>query len=295
MPEIEPNQDSEITMKPTTSIEIMGCGQGIYSLHDWASQGLPISRRDLHWKEGRSAFELGRSWTGPGGCVVPEQVRNLLNSHEDLGGVDLLMGFIEHETKLPFGDRGPRCHDLMVKAVRGYDLVTICIEAKADETFGGTVRAELEQAIAASRKRPSGTTRFPERLDWLTRLLFGTSVFASKDRGALDPMFSKLFYQLFTAIGGTLLEAKHQRAGLAILIFHEFRTSETDDRKLRRNANALDSFLRVFLDTNGRGGENLADGKMLGPIWVNPKVADLGVEMPVGVPLYIGKIRTDLV
>jgi hypothetical protein len=41
----------------------------------------------------------------------------LLNSHEDLRDVEILSGFVEHETKLPFGERGPRCHDLMVCAV----------------------------------------------------------------------------------------------------------------------------------------------------------------------------------
>ena len=78
-----------------------------------------------------------------------------------------------------------------------------------------------------------------------------------------------------------------------VLIFNEFRTHATEDRKLQLNADALDSFLRVFLHANGRAGETLAEGNILGPIRINPNVPDLGVEIPIGIPLYIGKIRTD--
>lgn len=177
----------------------------------------------------------------------------LLNSHEDLRDVEILSGFVEHETKLPFGERGPRCHDLMVCAVRHGEPVTICIEAKADEAFGGTIQAELEKVLASATKR-SGDTRFPERLDWLTRFLFGESVFMSMGITTLEPAFSGLFYQLLSAIGGTLIEAKIQCAGAAVLIFNEFRTHATEDRKLQLNAEALDSFLRVFLHANGRAG-----------------------------------------
>ena len=55
----------------------------------------------------------------------------------------------------------------------------------------------------------------------------------------------------------------------------------------------LGSFLRAFLHANGRAGETLAEGNILGPIRINPNVPDLGVEIPIGIPLYIGKIRTD--
>jgi hypothetical protein len=76
--------------------------------------------------------------------------------------------------------------------------VPICVEAKADESFGGKVTEELRKA----RKRPS--TKFPERLDWLTRSLLGFPAF--KDDQLLVPsdVVANLPFQLLSAIGGTV-------------------------------------------------------------------------------------------
>ncbi len=78
--------------------------------------------------------------------------------------------------------------------------MTVCIEAKADESFGGKVAEELRKA----RKRP--VTRFPERLDWLTRSLLGLPAFEDDQFLVLSDVVANLPYQLLSAIGGTLLE-----------------------------------------------------------------------------------------
>ncbi len=150
----------------------------------------------------------------------------------------ILSGITEHETALPpLGSRGPRCHDLALKAEQaGWD-VTVCIEAKADESFGGTVAEELRKA----ERRP--VTNFPQRIEWLTRSLLGLPAFKDDQ---LSDVVAKLPYQLLCAIGGTLLEAKLQRASKAVFLVHEFRTMATVDAKLDANANALNQFLRFL-------------------------------------------------
>lgn len=155
-----------------TNVKIKShAGDPIRSFIDWEKHALPPERRKLHWKKGRSAYELGWSWTANGEPAVPCELIQLLDSHEGTTRIVILSGITEHETTLPFGNRGPRCHDLALRAEQDGCAVTVCIEAKADESFGGTVAKELINA----RKRP--VTRFPERLDWLTRSLLGLQAF----------------------------------------------------------------------------------------------------------------------
>jgi hypothetical protein len=61
----------------------------------------------------------------------------------------------------------------------------------------------------------------------------------------------RMRYQLFTAVAGTLLEAKARHATTAILLIHEFRTHASDDANLRDNAEALKGFLSLFCSHNG--------------------------------------------
>jgi len=168
-------------------------------------------------------------------------------------------------------------------------LTTICIEAKADETFGRTVGEELGEA----RKRP--VTRFPERLDWLTRSLLGIPAFEDEQDLVPSDAISDLRYQLFPAIAGTLLEAQLQKATTAVFIVHEFRTIATVDTKLEANADALNDFLSLFYSRNGGPDEELQLqlGEMIGPISITERPVAGAPTMPSEIPLFIGKIRTD--
>lgn len=145
---------------------------------------------------------------------MPRQLAQLLESHEGTRGVVILTGITERETPLPFCDRGPRCHDLALQAEQDGRVVTICIEAKADESFGGTIHRELSAARKRAATRKSGDTRFPERLEWLTRSLLGLRAFKDVEHQVLDEVVADLPYQLFPAIAGTLLEAEHMKASV---------------------------------------------------------------------------------
>ena len=167
--------------------------------------------------------------------------------------------------------------------------MTVCIEAKADESFGGTVAEELRKA----KRRP--VTKFPERLDWLTRSLLGVPAFEDDQLLVLSDVISTLPYQLLSAIGGTLLEAKLQRASKAVFLVHEFRTMSTVDAKMDANANALNSFLRLLQTLNNGEAEDtkLESGHIVGPIFITDRRVEGAIKIPCDVPLFIGKIRTD--
>lgn len=260
----------------------------IHSFSDWEAYAMPPERKLKHWKEGRSACELGRIWTVNGEPRVPPELLGLLDSHDATRGAIILSGVTEHETTLPFGSRGPRCHDLALQAEHD-GIITICIEAKADESFGGTVAEELLKA----RKRP--VTKFPERLDWLTRSLLGLSAFDDDERTVLSNVVSGLPYQLFSAVGGTIQEAETKNAAKAVLVVHEFRTALTTDAKMELNSAALDCFLRLVLAKNGVADEafHLQHGKLFGPVPIIVRSVVGTRPMSCHIPFFVGKIMTD--
>ena len=250
---------------------------------------MPPNRKLKHWKEGRSAFELARIWTANGEPAVPSELAELLNSHDAVRGTVIRSGITEHETQLPPGKHGPRCHDLALFAEQGQSAVTICVEAKADEPFGATVADELRN----SAKRP--VTAFPLRLDWLTRSLLGLPAFKGEGHNAVSDQIRNLPYQLLTATAGALLEAENQHSAKAILVIHEFRTSETEDEKMESNAEKLNRFLRLLLQQNGAADVNLQlrCGQLMGPLPLLERSVEKAHKMPYRIPLFVGKIRTD--
>jgi hypothetical protein len=278
-----------------TTVQIKShAGTQIRSFLDWEKHSLPDERKQ-HWKEGRSACELGQSWTAAGEPSVPPELAQLLESHEGTRGIVILSGITEHETPLPFGNRGPRCHDLALRAEQDGHAVTVCIEAKADESFGGTVAKELLRARTRARTSKQLRTRFPERLDWLTRSLLGFPAFEDEKLLVLSAAVAELPYQLLSAIGGTLLEAEDQNAAKAVFVVHEFRTAATEDSKLSVNATALNIFLRRLLSANNQQGDSfeLRCGQIIGPVLITDRPVACATKIPYHVPLFIGKIRTD--
>lgn len=268
-------------------------GKEIKGFSDWEKYALPPARKK-HWKEGRSEFELGRVWTTRGEPRVPYDLHELLESHAGTRGTVVKTGVTQHETTLPFARSGTRCHDLMLKAELDGGVVTICIESKADESFGGTLKDELARARKRAQQR-NRKTRFPERLDWLTCSLLGLPAFRDEQRLEILAAISTLPYQLLSAIGGTLLEAERQDATRAIFVVHEFRTSLTKDVLLKANGDALNCFLRLLLSANhGTIGDlPLRNGQMIGPISITERTVTAAIKMPLNLPLFIGKIRTD--
>lgn len=265
------------------------CGKPIRCFADWAEFALPPERMRRHWKKGRSAFELGREWVPGTSPEVPESLMRLLDSHEATRGIRFHAGKTECETPLPFSTRGPRCHDLALYGSRAGYSVTVCIEAKADESFGETVANELKSAM----KRPGSA--FPLRFDWLCRSLLGCAGFVNFSELVLSSAVAHLRYQLFSAVAGTLLEAANQRSRLAVFVVHEFRTSATDDRKLAENAAALHDFVAALLAHNSCDSANVVseDRSLIGPITMCPQGIPSTVPVPTDIPLFIGKIRTD--
>jgi hypothetical protein len=116
-------------------------------------------KKEGHWKPGRNAMELARSWFLNDILSPPEELMRLLLSEESLQDLRLLRGVPELVTPLPMKGEG-RNHDLWLHGETSSDSVTICVEAKTDEPFGNYSIAEYRER-AITRRNRGGTNRSP--------------------------------------------------------------------------------------------------------------------------------------
>ncbi len=249
-------------------------GLEITSLQAWGELGGPAAEH--HWKENRSAYELARAWI-EGDAV--ERVTDLLGLRPELSGLRLEEGVAEKKTNFDDIPRGPRNHDLLVRATSDAGPVIIGVEGKADEPFDLPLRRWRDEAL-----RRSPESGAPARIDSLATLFFGTTI--DDDQG--QPPLADLGYQLFSGLAGTLADAKEADANRAVFLVHEFVTSETEEDKHRSNASALDDFVaRLGCDPGKRAGE--AGG------WISTfvSVSGDGTWMPVTTEVAVGKLVTN--
>lgn len=222
-------------------------------------------KREIHWKDGRSAKENAKAWIAAAPNFQPD-VAQALENCPDFG--PLRFWRAEPEVRI-FIDRHRGEHpniDLFLVAEDDHGLMVIAIEAKADETFGDTLadRRRHAEAALASNPRSKALIRLEELVD----------------RYGLDfqhPHVPRLRYQLLTATAAVLEQAKLRSSKRAVLIAHEFVTPLTDPAKRERNSADLDHFLSTAF---GFGGQ-LTPGGVAGPF-----------QIESALNLYVGKVRT---
>ena len=242
----------------------------ISTLDEWNNLAPPKSVN--HWIPSRSAMETAIAWLEDGGASLPSEVARVLEAHPDFGPV--LSWHAEPEAKLRFDDFAgePRNSDLAVYAEDRHGPFLVAVEAKADESFGGTFADTLVAAVEryVSNPRSKGVAR---------ALQLASALFGSRQNG--DPQIGVLRYQLMTAVAGALCEAKRHSFARTVLLVHEFVTDKTQDERLARNAADLASFVsRICRQTVPR-----VENGLLGPFFVpgEPLVSEPA-------KLYIGKV-----
>jgi hypothetical protein len=209
-------------------------GLTIDSLDGWASLGTPASVE--HWKQGRSAYELARDWIDGDAATA---VVSLLSTQSEFTGLELIDGVAEKRTQFDDDSRGPRNHDLLLRGrLPSGELVTVAVEGKADEPFDLPLWRYRETGL--KRSTDTGTLA---RSDALVRQFFQTSLAADRS----EPPIICMGYQLFSALAGTLADAKSHGSPQAVLLVMEYVTDLTDDTEHAHNARMLDNFLSRLL------------------------------------------------
>lgn len=249
---------------PITKTDALGQHM-ISTLQDWYSYAPPKS--PSHWRAGRSAMELARAWLGNGDGSLPQEVGAILSAHAEFGRV--VSWGAEPEARLHFDSfpGEPRNSDLLVLAEDHFGPYLIAVEGKADEPYGETVGKATVNAAKRLRENPRSNGM--ARLSQLAAALL--------PHGISPEILSALRYQLLTACAGAVAEANRRGLVRAVMLVHEFITTETEDTKHQSNARDLDAFLTQM------SGEAVCvqEGHLLGPF---THAAYSGVR------LYVGKV-----
>lgn len=243
-------------------------GKFISKWQDWAQP-----KRPGQWKAGRSAMELAKAWFRTPQSSCPDELRALLDSHEATRGINLKTGRPEYVTPLPERGEG-RNHDLWLRDDTSAGRMTVSVEAKADESFGERLGKQLQIA----RKRQP-LTRAPQRARALLGLLFG------RDCNPEAAPWRELRYQLITATAGAALQAVIDQSVATVLVVHEFHSNLTAPEKIAANQDDLDAFLGLL----HLAPPTLTAGQLIGPIPL-----PVSALLPGGMPLYLGKVVTEL-
>jgi hypothetical protein len=220
-------------------------GDEIRSLDGWSRP-----KKTYQWRPGRSAMELGRCWLREGFPACPPELRELLDSSPLTQGLELHNGKPEFVTKLPERGEG-RNHDLWVRGSASGAPITLCIEAKTDESFGPIVGEYVRDA-----KENNAGTGVPRRVAALLEVL------NVRCANLVEPPYCDLRYQLLAGVAGTCIQAIADRSEVGVFIVHEFRGDGLDDRKLRLNESDLQFFMRHVI---GRS-EPILPGRLYGPL-----------------------------
>jgi hypothetical protein len=234
-------------------------------ISDWRRWSRP--KEDYQWKAGRSAMELARAWFTAPQPVLPAEVQSLLESSEQTRGAELMQGWPELVTKLPFPGEG-RNHDLVAIGRVGARKLLLSVEGKVDEPLGDRIGTYWRESHAIPKSNAW------KRIDVLLTAAFGA------DASATAKPWSDLRYQLLTALVGTAIEASNRRCEVAVLCIHEFVTEAAHPARLTKNHDAVAAFLTAL------GARVPKPGKLAGPFMVRLPDSEALVPVLIGTAEY---------
>lgn len=250
--------------------------QAICTVEEWGRLAAPAAK--AHWQPGRSACELARTWTSDAGLNA---LRSVLDPVDAIRNLRVRRGIAEARTRFDaYG--GPRQHDLLLNGEADGGEIVVAIEGKVNESFGRKLSGYRRAALR--RVERGEETNAPERLDGLTEALAGWTL--SDPAGEAG---AALRYQLFSAVAGTIAQARLDGAGLAVFCVHELDTPLSADRARAANACDLDEFMAALYPAARRSATHL--GWIAGPVAVARPTSRLSAR----VVLYIAKLRTPTV
>jgi hypothetical protein len=269
-PEIDENLSTEVLLAVVTDQNFClrnSNGQAIRRWEDWTRP-----KKSSHWQPGRSAMELARLWFQNGRLTCPKELTCLLQSHDRTRDFRLLDGKPEFVTPLPKRGEG-RNHDLWLRAISPGGYLTICIEAKTDEAFGGVVSEEIRKA----RKRRS-TTQLSVRIETLLRFL------SQRACNPEEEPWSQIRYQLITAFAGTAIQACRDRSSTAVLVIQNFDDSSLNASLKQKNNDDLQRMIFLLFPNGGMDIQN----QLIGPITIACET-----EKPAKIDLFVGRVQSN--
>lgn len=175
-----------------------------------------LGKQELHWKEGRSAYELSTFWMHAKG--IPTSVRAVLDQADEWRGARFLEGIFERETELP-GRGKPSQTDLLALVRLKDGNAILGIEGKVDEPFGELVEDWLKGKPDEKAGEPPEATAARQRSRQNRQERF-SALCGVLD---IDPVgLGRFYYQLFHRTCASIYEAKRFECRRAIVLVHSF-------------------------------------------------------------------------
>ena len=136
---------------PLATGSIQKDGQLLKTVDDWLSLAPP--KRNIHWKDGRSAKENARAWITAAPHLQPD-IAQVLSNCPDIEPLRCWSAEPEARVRMDtFGGEPPNI-DLLLVAGDDQGGLVVAIEAKADEPFGKQLADQYRSAQMARRKNP---------------------------------------------------------------------------------------------------------------------------------------------
>lgn len=200
---------------------------------DWRNYA-PPQNPDKHWQDGHSAKELAKS-VFDNKTFIPK-IESILKRFS-IPVPDEMHGVPEMATKLIWGTRGNRKHDLFLIDNRA--SMVIGIEAKADESFDKPIKNKRANA----KKNADGGANMSTRLDGMLNYLYDGNPPQNRE---------DLMYQLLSATAGVIIEANKRGIKKACIVFLVFYSNQLSQSKIAKNEADWCTFCKTInLDKDG--------------------------------------------
>ena len=175
-----------------------------------------LGKPDLHWKKGRSAFELSTTWMQAKG--FPPSVKAVLDKADEWLGAELLEGLFERGTKLS-GMGGSSQTDLLgIVALKDGNAI-LGVEGKVDESFGELV-GEWRKGVPVEGPREDSAAKAKRERSKKNRATRLAALCTLLDVDLCD--VDGLYYQLFHRTCAAIYEAKRFGYQRAVMLVHSF-------------------------------------------------------------------------
>lgn len=212
-------------------LKIIKNSKVVKTVEDWFLLA-PPEKKEEQWKDDHSAKELAKYFLNYKDFIPPE-IDEYLN---EIGIIsNSFIAEPECETSLTefgFGKKGSRKHDVFLFEENKKEVV-IGIEAKATE--------DLDKFVTDKGSKPLTSNQIKRYYGLCEKLL-----------GKNFEDCSKIRYQLLSATGGTLIEAKKRKLNKAVFLILLFKTQLVTDEHINSTINDINEFTSL-LKVNDNG------------------------------------------
>ena len=235
-------------------INSMGKKLEIDNLDKWFEL-CPPQKKEVHWKDYRSAKEMAKFWLNQDNC---NDFQKFIRKSIPVFNFEYIIP--EFESKFD-GYPSPRKHDLYISEKSNKAIITV--EGKADEPFGNKNFGEYFIKAIETKIENKKSAALDRVANLYLNYFYGNGNILN------------IMYQLSYWYAGSLVDAIKADTENFIMVLQEFKSNETDSEKIKKNHIEFNEFIEFITDAKYKHIEN---NEIIGPIakaYTNDKYKNL--------------------